>query len=638
PSRFVPPLPWATICFADTSNVAKIGTTEYTSVQAAVDAVTTTAQTTITLEKDSTEAGVIVPENKNITIDLNGHNITGLEGAAANPYDNEPTIKNAGTLTIDGSGTVSSARTYDAAVYNTNTGTATLNGGTYEAANWYSLRNEGNMIINSGVTASTDNSQSTTTVINGVTRHGGTSTVTAHMTINGGTFTGYYNVIKNGDNYAVLTINGGEFTVPAGSSWDNHVLNNCNNCVAKINGGTFINKTSTDNAVANVLAKHETAAKDFVVTGGTFSADPSTYVASGYVVSKSGSNYAVSAYIPPKTNTDTTTTPTGTVKTTTTTTPDITTTATGQVTATVSDTEASNILNSVKNAEAAGGDVATNVIIAGAGETGADQIHVSMPANMVSALATETKATVTVTTAVASVTMDQKALDAVASVAGGAGQVTLEVSNIAKSTLPATLQKELGDAVKILDVKLATPNGNVTNFNGGTVTINTQIPAAIPADDAACLYLDDDNNAFAVPGKVVKGANGEENYEFTTHHNSHYAIVTKENAEKAIAATTASQNAKAKKAVKATKVKLSKKASAKKAKLNWMANGTVSLTTYRVYRSVKKASGYKCIKTVKSTHYTFKKNPKKHYYYKVRAYKKIAGVNVYTNYSNILRI
>ncbi len=216
--------------------------------------------------------------------------------------------------------------------------------------------------------------------------------------------------------------------------------------------------------------------------------------------------------------------------------------------------------------------------------------------------------------------------------------LAVQVSNIAKSTLPATLQKELGDAVKILDVKLATPNGNVTNFNGGTVTINTQIPAAIPADDAACLYLDDDNNAFAVPGKVVKGANGEENYEFTTHHNSHYAIVTKENTEKAIAATTASQNAKAKKAVKATKVKLSKKASAKKAKLNWMANGTVSLTTYRVYRSVKKASGYKCIKTVKSTHYTFKKNPKKHYYYKVRAYKKIAGVNVYTNYSNILRI
>ncbi|NLD11854.1 MAG: hypothetical protein GX671_08920, partial [Clostridiales bacterium] len=129
----------------------------------------------------------------------------------------------------------------------------------------------------------------------------------------------------------------------------------------------------------------------------------------------------------------------------------------------------------------------------------------------------------------------------------------------------------------------------------------------------------------------------------TTHHNSHYAIVTKENAEKAIAATTASQNAKTKKAVKATKVKLrkvklSKKASAKKAKLNWKASGTVSLTTYRVYRSAKKASGYKCIKTVKSTHYTFKKNAKKHYYYKVRAYKKIAGVNVYTNYSNKLRI
>ncbi|TDP49815.1 hypothetical protein [Aminicella lysinilytica] len=609
------------------------------SAQCVLSSIAAGKSAAVTLGADMT-GELSVQKNTTATLYLNGHNITGASYTDYNTgnYDAHPTIKNAGTLTVKGKGIIQAVSNGESALFNTEGGNVTCSGGDFAAAGWYSIRNEGTMSLADECKADTKNGVNASTIINGKSSHTpGTMTDNAKLTITGGEYIGYYNVIKNGDTKAELDIQGGTFTVPANSTCTSkNVIKNYGTCTATINGGTFKNETMT--GIDHLLAKKNTTDQDYVVRGGTFSADPSTYVASGYVVSKSGSDYTVAGYIPPKTNTNTTTTPTGKVETTTTTTPDVTTTATGQVTATVSDTEASNILNSVKNAEATGGNVDTKVVIAVTGETGADKVYVSMPAAAVNALATDTNATVTFDTAVADVTLDQKALDAVAGAVGGAGQVTLEVSNIALESLPAALQNGLGKDAKVLDLKLATPKGNVTNFNGGTVTVETQIPASIEAEDAACIYLDNDNNAFAVPGKAVKGANGQMDYQFTTGHNSHYAIVTKENAEKAIAATTASQNAKTKKAVKATKVKLSKKASAKKAKLNWKASGTVSLTTYRVYRSAKKASGYKCIKTVKSTHYTFKKNAKKHYYYKVRAYKKVAGVNVYTNYSNILRI
>ena len=91
--------------------VARIGTTGYTSLQGAVDAVSTTDPATITLLKDTAGAGVVVngTVQRNLTFDLGGHTYTitsgvGSSGTETNGFqlikDNNITFKN-GTIAAD---------------------------------------------------------------------------------------------------------------------------------------------------------------------------------------------------------------------------------------------------------------------------------------------------------------------------------------------------------------------------------------------------------------------------------------------------------------------------------------------------------------------------------------------------------
>ena len=62
-------------------------------------------------------------------------------------------------------------------------------------------------------------------------------------------------------------------------------------------------------------------------------------------------------------------------------------------------------------------------------------------------------------------------------------------------------------------------------------------------------------------------------------------------------------------------------------------------TGYKVYRSTKKNGKYTCIKTLKGLKYTDKNLKKgKTYYYKVRAYRKVKGQNVYGSYSAVRKV
>ena len=91
--------------------------------------------------------------------------------------------------------------------------------------------------------------------------------------------------------------------------------------------------------------------------------------------------------------------------------------------------------------------------------------------------------------------------------------------------------------------------------------------------------------------------------------------------------------------VKATtsvaKPKVTVKAGKSRAKVSWKRIRGVS--GYEIYRSEKKKSGYKKIRTAAKasiTSYTNKRlTSKKTYYYKIRAYKKVNGKKVYGKYS-----
>ena len=264
---------------------------------------------------ENISADVVIPENRSITLDLGGKTLTN---------ETSHTIYNKGVLTIDGTaGTVDNVT--HAKVALDNDGVAILNSGNFIRSkenginsttsggnSFYTIRNHGDMTINSSVSVS-QNGRYSSMIENGWQNGKENKTGTASlMEINGGTFSGGLNTIKN-DDYGELTINGGSFsnTVQA-------ALLNWN--IATINGGEF---TSDGNAILNgklddVMDKGQLVIHDGTfksenssiapmngsfekfgsvsITGGLFSSDPSLnkgHVAEGYKVFLGQKGYAV---------------------------------------------------------------------------------------------------------------------------------------------------------------------------------------------------------------------------------------------------------------------------------------------------------------------------------------------------------
>jgi hypothetical protein len=240
--------------------VASIGNSKFASLAYAVKVAE--VGSTIKLLADINES-ITVPSGKNITLDLNGHNITNEAG------EHTITVDLDGTLTVTGDGTVDNISDGRAAVYNN--GTTTLNGGTYDRTketgtsktekgenSWYTICNHGVMTVTDGAIVQTaaksstlgkfsslfENGYSSYNAKEGVTPSGLTNYIEGigqqnpSLTINGGSFYGGLNTIKNDDN-ATIVINDGTF-----ANYYQAVVQNHN--VATINGGTFTANASSE--------------------------------------------------------------------------------------------------------------------------------------------------------------------------------------------------------------------------------------------------------------------------------------------------------------------------------------------------------------------------------------------------------
>ena len=308
-------------------------------------------ETTIKLAADIT-GDVVIPEDANITIDLNGKKITNSVGH---------TIMNNGTLTIKGEGTVDNITHGKAALYNK--GTVTLNGGTFDRTqengqsdsssggnSYYTIKNVGNMTINEGVNVLTaegngelgrfsslvangyyngttyDNDKGVdnpTLIINNGTFSGGLNTIKnddrAELTINNGTFKNFYQATVQ--NHNIATINGGTYKAASDASStgkETYGVYNCG-CGANIDLGTLtvtggifegadyaIADVSRLTAIVNISGGCFSGAKGAIVkgtnsnatisiSGGTFSDKPANaYVAEGYkAIQVKGDKYVV---------------------------------------------------------------------------------------------------------------------------------------------------------------------------------------------------------------------------------------------------------------------------------------------------------------------------------------------------------
>ena len=354
---------------ADDTNERVVVNSGTFSDLSALDYLAEGANVTVKLAAD-TAVDAIIPNNRNVNLDLNGKTLTTIECGLS--------VVDGATLTVSDSRTGGKLTSSGTPIRVDGTGSkAIINSGTIESTNDYGIyaKNNGAIIVNGGTVTSKDAAlsgnnttgnmnfeinggtltaeqgpaiympgQGKLTVTNG-TLNGGISLRMGQVNISGGTInsisTGidspaeYYSFSGNAWLPDALYVFGGTYTsedAQYGNSLNLNITGGTFNCLndqgsaiaiydlgklaqtanVTISGGTFTTNSTTRKAyqVLNLSDIGVTAPKegynnpDYVgkvnssLTGGTYSADPSKYVAPGYVASYNGSTYTVYYPVP----------------------------------------------------------------------------------------------------------------------------------------------------------------------------------------------------------------------------------------------------------------------------------------------------------------------------------------------------
>ena len=246
----------------------------------------------------------------------------------------------------------------------------------------------------------------------------------------------------------------------------------------------------------------------------------------------------------------------------------------------------------------------TEVVIDATGNNNVASSEVAIPEKTVKELAAKTDANLVIKTDNGKVDLDKTALEAVAAQAGNTGFVRLIIETIKSD-----------ENICHINLKLVTSNGAVKDFKGGIVTVTITLTKELAAKDVVCVYINDNGIYTLVNGQ--KNADGT--YTFTTGHFSEYAVMAKDEADKAMAEQLDIM-------IKEVNLKVRTSKTSKK-NIKAVVSGDITALTdagytvkYKFYRSAKKAAGYKAVKTKDTNTYintAGKKGTK--YYYKAKA-------------------
>ena len=258
----------------------------------------------ITLQKDINE-DVVIPANKKIAIDLNGHKLTNVKSHTI--YNNSS--KNIRVIDQKGGGVVDNITHGKAAVYNNINANITLSGGTFtrskEAStgdsasgnnSYYVVRNYAAMTIKNNVNIkfSDDNPGLFSSLVsNGWYDYEAAKKGTngepvpngkkADLTISGGTLIGGQITVKN-DDFGKLTVSGGNIIQPSEGR-----VAIANNNIADIKKGTIEARGANGIAVYSRYFAANTNDGKLTISGGSFKS-------TGTVIqAQKGSNLSVTA-------------------------------------------------------------------------------------------------------------------------------------------------------------------------------------------------------------------------------------------------------------------------------------------------------------------------------------------------------
>ena len=219
----------STIEFTTGAGIAQVGNTIYTSLQNAINAITT--GTVKMLANTTISQTVTIVSTKNITLNLNGKTIAGANSVI--------TIRNAGKLTVTGSGTISQINSN--AIYNKSSGTVKFNSGTLKGTSGWTIYNEGNFNFKGG------------SLQHGGNSNGSAVMSTKNFTISGGSITSSeYGIVDRGTN-AILTASNA--TIQTTGSAKNAIQHEAGK--ATITNCTIKATQSTSSAVWNATSNYE---------------------------------------------------------------------------------------------------------------------------------------------------------------------------------------------------------------------------------------------------------------------------------------------------------------------------------------------------------------------------------------------
>ena len=256
----------------------------------------------------------------------------------------------------------------------------------------------------------------------------------------------------------------------------------------------------------------------------------------------------------------------------------------------------------------------------------AKSTELEIPKTAIEEIVAKTDADLVIKTDSGEVALDNKTLQTIAKEAKG-DTVTITVSENTRLTKAQNAAKDIvGKNGRIFDLAASIGGKLVHDFDGGKAYVTLPMPENIKAKDALVIYIDD-NGICQILNHTVETVGADSYIKFTTPHFSTFAVVEKSKAEDLIQA----QNiARVKKLIKNAKFKVTTKTTGKKSvKVTVAPKNNKSLISeiqsmgytvkYRFYRSTKKNSGYKLLKTTKVNGYTNTTGKKgKKYYYKVR--------------------
>ena len=254
----------------------------------------------------------------------------------------------------------------------------------------------------------------------------------------------------------------------------------------------------------------------------------------------------------------------------------------------------------------------------------ADQTEIEIPKKALESIAKDTNADLVITTDNGQVTLDNKALETIAAEAEGDTVRLVVNENTQLKEEQKSVLDIIGDRGHIFDLAAIIGGKHIHDFRGGKAHVTLPVPEKLKGKDIVIIYISD-KGICEILNHTMETVGAEKYIKFTTSHFSTFAVVEKADTEKIIE----KQNLdKVNSLIKEAKLKATTSKTAKKSikvKIGEAKNSNSLIkeakamgytVKYKFYKSTRKASKYKAVKTKDTDTYinTVGKKGTKYYY------------------------